>query len=197
MRPLVLGVLTSCIIQLSTGQAALARKVEHWPYQRLFAEADLVVIAQAVSSAPSDEPWGEEASGWQVKFQAVHTKFSVMTVLKGQPCKSVQLVHFQYPANIKLALENGPQFATFLNPATPIRLRVERVPAQPRQNTKQQQLRSLPQKQVSLQIPPNYLLFLKSRTDGRFEPVSGQIDSRLSVRDLWRNGVLKASNDHR
>ena len=31
---------------------------------------------------------------------------------------------------------------------------------------------------------PQYLLFLKARPDGRFEPVAGQIDSTVSVRKL-------------
>ena len=31
---------------------------------------------------------------------------------------------------------------------------------------------------------PSYLLFLKARKDGRYEPVSGRVDPELSVREL-------------
>lgn len=34
--------------------------------------------------------------------------------------------------------------------------------------------------------PPEYLLFLKRTADGRLEPVSGQIDPALSVREMHR-----------
>ena len=33
---------------------------------------------------------------------------------------------------------------------------------------------------------PQYLLFLKRSADGHFEPVSGQIDAVLSVREIYR-----------
>jgi len=37
---------------------------------------------------------------------------------------------------------------------------------------------------------PDYMLFLKRNKDGRYEPVSGRIDPRLSVKEiyspLWR-----------
>jgi hypothetical protein len=32
--------------------------------------------------------------------------------------------------------------------------------------------------------PPGYLLFLKQGKDGRYEPVSGQIDAELSVKEV-------------
>jgi hypothetical protein len=32
--------------------------------------------------------------------------------------------------------------------------------------------------------PPEYMLFLRLRKDGRYEPVSGEIDPALSIREL-------------
>ena len=39
--------------------------------------------------------------------------------------------------------------------------------------------------------PPEYLLFLKLRKDGLYEPVSGQLDAALSVRTIFPSGVIK------
>ena len=35
-------------------------------------------------------------------------------------------------------------------------------------------------------VPPDYLLFLKKRDDGRYEPVTGQMDAAESVREVSR-----------
>ena len=39
--------------------------------------------------------------------------------------------------------------------------------------------------------PPEYLLFLKQRKDGMYEPVSGQLDAAFSVRALLSPNNIK------
>jgi hypothetical protein len=39
-------------------------------------------------------------------------------------------------------------------------------------------------KQERIEGPPDYLLFLKVRKDGRSEPVTGQVDSMFSARKI-------------
>ena len=51
-----MAILYSLLIP-STG---FARKVEHWPYKRLFEEADLVVIANVQAGFAADEEWNEK-----------------------------------------------------------------------------------------------------------------------------------------
>lgn len=173
----------------------LARKLEHWPYERLFQEAELVVIATVVATTPCGDQLQDEGTDWQADFQAVNTTFAVKTVLKGQPRDTLKLLHFRYHPDTNTVLENGPQFASFLSADNPVRLRMQQIPnQQPKSQIKQLKAKALAVKSVSIQPPPSYMLFLKLRSDGRFEPLSGQIDSKLSVRDLWMHGVLTATN---
>jgi len=91
------------LVLLASGQRIHARGTPAWPYERLFAEADAVVFAKAIS-------------------------------------------------NQDTADESEPKGYIGVN---------EEMSAQ-----------------------PEYLLFLKRRTDGRYEPISGQMDAALSVREV-------------
>lgn len=186
MRIDTCAILTFALVSLGWNHESEARKVEHWPYTRLMQESELVVIATAVATTTCNAPFPDEGADWGVKFQAVNTTFTVQTVIKGTPRDTLQLLHFRYHPNRDVALEDGPQFATFLSAPTPSPLRGKRVPAQTKPLPEKQLEPQL--KSVSARLRPRYLLFLKSRADGRFEPLSGQVDASLSVRDLWQHG---------
>jgi hypothetical protein len=143
---------------IGVGTAA-ARLIPSWPYDKLFREADLVVLARPVSSADS----GEVASpgGWKVEFLGVNTKFEAKAVLKGKlEGGRLTVLHHRLPDGI--SIKDGPWLVSF-------RLRGLAVET----------------KAMKAILPrPDYLLFLKRRADGRYEPVSGPVDPELSVREV-------------
>lgn len=140
---------------------ASARLVENWPYEKLLQEAGLVVIAEATGSEDS----GDRATlgGWKVEFLGVNTSFRVKATLKGKvEGDSIKVLHFKVKEGVLIA--NGPSLVSF---------RTERT--------------SVETKTAQISLPaPHYLLFLKVRKDGRYEPVSGRVDPELSVREVFR-----------
>lgn len=140
-------------------QAVQARQIEDWPYERLFAEADLVVIAKATSSEDTDDKL--EAEGWDAAdFAGQNTKFEIQSTLKGAiDKKTIQVLHFR-AAEGRL-FQNGPLFVAFRHGDLIMKW-----------------------KDGNVATPIEYLLFLRKRDDGRFELVSGQIDPDLAVREM-------------
>lgn len=129
--------------------AASARVIPNWPYDKLVREADMIVIAMAVGSMDTADVPASDA--FKAELIGKETKFSVRAVLKGKlEGESLTLLHFRLKG---LMPPNGPMLISF---------------------------------QISdkARPSPEYLLFLKRRTDGRFEPVAGQVDSVLSVRQI-------------
>jgi hypothetical protein len=165
--------------------AADARRLPDWPYDRLLKEADLVVVAAAVKSEPAaDKLEGDYA----FELDGINTRFTVKAVLKGEaPKGDLTVLHYQMgrlkPGKTEddqmYAAKSGPDLVTFR--AEPLRVRVggsgTEMPA------------------------PEYLLYLKKRADGRYEPVSGQFDPDLSVREIfpsrWSDGVRAAEEQAR
>jgi hypothetical protein len=146
---------------------AQARLIESWPFDRLLKEADVVVLAKAVSSKDSGEVFKDRA--WSVDFAGVDTAFQVEAVLKGEVRGGrLTLLHYRLPAGHTVI--NGPLLVTF--PTKGVNIKSRRVKAY------------LP--------PPRYLLFLKRRGDGRYEAVSGQIDPALAVRELHEPGSARS-----
>jgi hypothetical protein len=133
-----------------------ARPAAVWTYEKLVAEADLVVIATPTETKdmektvlPNIQQIG--ADGERVPFPAVgvETTFEVLAVLKGdEKPKTFVLYHLREtkPENVP----NGPQLI---------------APFEPK---KQQR----------------YLLFLRQEADGRFVSVTGPIDAAVGVKDL-------------
>lgn len=163
---------TSIAFWLVGASAGWARKVESWPYERLFQESELIVIATTMRNDPCDEVWAEDDFSSD-RFVGTETIFKVQSILKGGTPDSVRVVHFNYKQGAT-RYENGPGFVTFLtepvvttakNPGHDSGVLKERVAVDER-----------------LVSQPEYLLFLKKRSDGRYEPVSGQMDSAFSVR---------------
>lgn len=141
-------------------QHAAARLIPSWPHDRLLKEAEVVVVATALSSAETGERSTSEP--WKCEFLHVNTAFRVSVVLKGE-LQGEQLTVLHYRLKPGTSVPNGPLLVTF---------RMRDVV-----------LRSGDAK-VGLGVP-QYLLFLKKRADGRFEAVTGQIDPALSVRELF------------
>ena len=145
---------------------ASASKIEQWPYGKLHEEADIVAVARAVSTVPSGDKW--EAAGFEKdRFKGVETTLELAHAFKGKPADSFKLLHFQYK-DPSASCNDGPGLVSFLTGARP-------------NDGRQGGGESMPEIQGD---SPEYLLFLKKRADGRFEPVSGQVDPDASVRML-------------
>ena len=160
-----------------------ARKVEDWTYERLFKEADLVMIG-------SVEGWGSAKTQWSEKifdkarFEAKKTAFHPLSELKGEadfPC--VWVLHFSYKKGAT-PYEDGPNLVSFLK--KPVMIEVK--------SKEEGKAKELKPKRAgkSVDSPPEYLLFLKQRKDGMYEPVSGQLDAALSVRAIFPSDTIKA-----
>jgi hypothetical protein len=91
--------------------------------------------------------------------------------MKGKAGEEIKLLHLKWgnlkkgidPKNLAgLLIIDGPQLFTFRTTALRVTIGEEKkiLPA------------------------PEYMLFLKKLKDGRYEPMSGQIDPALSVREL-------------
>jgi hypothetical protein len=136
------------------------REIVFWPYERLEKEADLIVIGPAEKSEDS----GEFVPGslWNVDFVGVNTTIKVTGVLKGR-LKEKQLTIFHLRIPDGMTLKEGPSTLTFRTGVLPIKS---------------------PGTVTSL-ARPEYLMFLKKRDDGRFEPISGPLESAHSFREVY------------
>lgn len=145
--------------------AADARLIENWPYERLMEESDLVVVAKVESFSEFDGT--TEIPQFQGTIVPKIGTFRVAGILKGEhEGETLELVHCQL-ANDQFFPPNGPLLAQFETTGRLIRIETEGEAG------------SLIQ-----EGQPSYLLFLKRREDGRYEPVAGQVDSELSVRRM-------------
>ena len=149
---LAVVVLTVACLSLT----ASARRIEDWPYERLFKEADLVVIADTERTAETKD---RLKTDWKVEFLGLDTTFMVRSTLKGKAqADTITLLHYRSPEGPRI--ENGPLLVS--------------IRTEP----------SFAKGEGKKEMRTEYLLFLRVRPDGRFEPVSGQIDPALSVREL-------------
>jgi len=158
-----------------------ARKVEDWSCDRLFKEADLVVIADALGFAASKQEWPEKIFEKDC-FEGVETIFHASSVLKGEAPLCIHLVHFKYREHID-PFNDGPSLVSFFMKSISIDVT--------QQHREEDGQRELKQKRQSVTSKPEYLLFLKKRKDGLYEPVSGQMDPGLSVRALFELRSLR------
>ena len=167
--------------------AAQARPLEQWTFQRLNSRADVVIIASVVSTESIDEllesdprhPKKQErdarssifaklAFPENIKMDARLTTFKVATVMKGEiNDEEMQLVHYEVAERFLIA--NSPSVAVFRDGRHP-----RNKPADDH----------APEIRIATDELQYYMLFLKARKDGKYEPVSGQIDSAFSVVEL-------------
>lgn len=140
---------------------ALARALENWPYERLFKESDLVVIAQTTTAEDCADTTTDNP--WKVEFFGVITTFKIKAVLNGKPAgETIKVLHFRLKDGQHL--KDGPLLVTFRTKGIKLDLKDGKVETD----------------------RPEYLLFLKASKDGRYEPASGRIDPELSVREMFR-----------
>jgi hypothetical protein len=134
-----------------------ARFLPSWPYEKLMKEADLVVIAKPTKSeASADEPPKHQ---WQYEFVGQNTTFDVKYTLKGKlDEKQIKVLHFKW-GKLKTGFDPKDPFSHIIDDG-PLLVAFD------------------------IKDAPEYLLFLKKMNDGRYEPVSGKIDPRLSARLL-------------
>jgi hypothetical protein len=140
-----------------------ARQIEDWPYDKLFKNADLVVIVQPLSVRDATEKDKaippEVGKDWLV---GIVTNFKVLHVVKGEyKEKELDLVHFKLKKGAMIG--NGPLLVSF--------------------HTKSISIRG---DGWSGGAENEYMLFLKSGKDKRLEFVSGQFDPELSVKQMTR-----------
>jgi hypothetical protein len=153
-------VLAALLVLGASTPAGWARRIENWPYDRLFKEADLVVIARAKSSEDCDDTTTDNI--WKAEFLGTNTTFTVAKVLKGKcDADKITVLHFRLKEGT--AIVSGPLLVTFRTKGTEIELNGG--------------------KKVGIGAP-DYMLFLKATKDGRFEPVSGRTDPELSVKEV-------------
>jgi hypothetical protein len=132
---------------------------ESWPFEKLFSQAEFVLIAQAVSTVDSCDV---EPKPPQDDLQVVPTTFQVLHVVKGRLAENkFVLVHHRI-ARKQGTHANGPRLTKFSRERLPI---------------------TYPGGAASL-APPEYMLFLKKRPDDRYECVSGHFDTEASVKQI-------------
>jgi hypothetical protein len=142
---------------------ANARPVPHWPYDQLFRESHLVVIAEAETSEPSKDAFPDK-NLWPIRIEGIVTLFRVKLILKGsETSKTIRVLHFKIKEIRGLVgVINGPGFVKFATG-----------------------LVELSSKSGRLETKPSYLLFLKKMADGRYGAVTGQTDPVYSVREMF------------
>ncbi len=158
-RPLLM----LCAVLMLPLASVDARLIENWPYERLMEESDLVVVATAESFSEFDGT--TEIPIFEGTIVPQIGTFHVGGVLKGgHEGETLDLVHCRL-ADDQFFPRNGPLLAKFETTGRLIRIETEGETGT-----------------LVQEGQPSYLLFLKRREDGRYEPVAGQVDSELSVR---------------
>ncbi len=134
-----------------------ARSVAHWPYDKLTAVADLVVIATPVAvrdtqektTLPGIQRSGADNIGHPIPAIGIETSFEILSVLKGdQSIKKILFYHLREVEKLEVQI-NGPGLVTF----------------DPKEKKR-------------------FLLFLKRESDGRYSSLTGQTDPVRGVKDL-------------
>jgi hypothetical protein len=93
------------------GQSSDARIPPDWPFDKLVAKSDVVVIIEPIENRPTDDIFPGNRSA--ANFVATNTRFKVAATLKapGEPPADLTVVHFGYPANAMVV--NGARFVRF------------------------------------------------------------------------------------
>lgn len=158
------SVLSAIIAASLIVMPASARLIENWPYERLFKEADLVVIAKAADTTDTKDRFSTKS--WKVEFIGQDTQFVAESILKGKlgADKKLTVLHYRLPEGVQII--NGPLLVKFRKDGVPLKGTING---------------SAFKAVIGL---PDYMLFLRLRPDGRYEPVSGEIDPVLSIREL-------------
>ena len=100
------------IYSLLVSSMAFSRQVEDWPYERLFKESDLVVIAHVQGGGVTKKEWPEKFFD-KGRFEGVMTIFGAAFALKGDPPLCIWLNHFRYKEGV-VRYNDGPSLVAFL-----------------------------------------------------------------------------------
>ena len=161
-RMIWLAVLAGWLVLPAT--PASARLLPDWPYEKLVKEADLVVVAVAKSTEDTaDEPADPDVkqNRW---FIGQTSTLSVRATLKGKAAEEIKVMHFRLNKAVVEDIVGGPTLVEFRTGGASIKVKG---------HTK------------VMHNSVQYLLFLKARKDGRYEPVSGEYDPSQAVRELY------------
>ena len=143
-----------------------ARPVGVWSYESLVQQSDVVVIGNVGATRAFEVKL--EKSPFSDILEGRLTTFKVESVLKGRVSgEKIDLVH--YLVNSEKPVLNGPLPVHFVDKDR--RMTITSIDGEE-------------VKQDRVEPRPAYLLFLKARPDGRYEPVTGQVDSMFSVRKI-------------
>jgi hypothetical protein len=165
-------VCAGCLLLYPSG--ASARLTRKWTYDQLLQKADLVVLAVAVRTDPTDDKPPDHS--WPRELVAQNTTFKVRGTLKGKADAgaAIKVLHFKFGGPKKGVDPGGLEFGLLGTPSL-VGFRTEPVTVKAGKDAHV--------------LPPEYLLFLKRLEDGRYEPVTGRLDPALSVRQV--SGPLK------
>ena len=152
----------------------LARLMDPLTFRELVAKSDLIAIIEAIGDESATDSFKPDDLS---RFVAINTRFRVHAVLKGKlEDKQITVLHFRDQE----VVANGPMCADFSYSVT---------------NTEEHFIdgKNVGSRSNSDPVKPIWLAFLKTRTDGRFEPVTGHYDSALSFCMLsqWECGLHK------
>jgi hypothetical protein len=155
---------------------ASARIVVPWPYDKLFSQADVAVIAEPETTDDTADVFS--FAGYEPKdFVGMNTKLKVRCAFKGDITNGeLTVLHFRYSDKL-LAVVDGAKFVHF-------RLKTRTLKGEVLHQNDKEGDADESEHVDKLVPPPDYLLFLKKRTDGRYEPVSGQYDSAAACREV-------------
>ena len=150
----------------------MARLLPDWPYEKLLQEADLVVIAEAVKTQDAkDKPPDQH---WPYEFVAQNTTFKVLGCVKGSDAGSeIKVLHFKFGELKKGVGPKSPQAEANQIIDGPLLVAFRSDWSTDTKGKKTDEPK------------PHYLLFLKKLKDGRYEPICGQIDPALAVREMF------------
>ena len=140
-----------------------ARGIPNWSYEKLFQQSDVVIIAEAKQTIDCKDRRKPKTGA---EFIGQETTFTIKNALKGKvkANTTIKVLHFRLPKGVLVS--DGP---------LTVRFRSKPLAIQGKINNKVFK--------AGIGIP-HYMLFLKKRPDGRFEPVSGFYDPALSVREM-------------
>jgi hypothetical protein len=170
VRPVSLAVsFSSLMAALAFSGRSSGREVRAWEYDELISESEAVVIVRCEEHLRTEESAPAELVGKRFvdDFKKVIDSLRVVGVLKGKMKLREEIKLVQYSEFKANALQNGPEAFAFelLGPIVAKDLKGKGIRGD----------------------PPEYLIFIRSRSDGTYELVSGFLDAERSVRRLnWK-----------
>jgi hypothetical protein len=132
------------------------RPIPSWPFDKLFKNADLVVVVKALATKDVDDP--KPPKDYLV---CTVTTFQVLQVVKGEfKDKELRILHFRLKEGRSVA--NGPSLVKFHT--APMEISGEGW--------------------ATTASASEYMLFLKREKDESYDFVSGRIDAAFSVKQI-------------